>query len=88
MVIAGPYVRVRNPLLAGIVLALAGTALAMASWDLAAVVVCFWTAAHLWVVRIEEPRLAARFGAAYAAYLHHVPRWLPHRTGPPVSDGD
>jgi protein-S-isoprenylcysteine O-methyltransferase Ste14 len=88
MVVAGPYVRVRNPLLAGIVLALAGTALALASWGLAAGVLCVWAAAHVWVVRIEEPRLAERFGAAYTAYRDHVPRWLPRCGRPAAGDGE
>ena len=26
---------------------------------------------------VEEQRLAARFGAAYAEYLRRVPRWVP-----------
>lgn len=34
---------------------------------------------HLYVVRVEEPRLVERFGADYAAYARRVPRWLPRR---------
>ena len=66
-VLAGPYLRVRNPLLAGVLLACAGVALALA---------CA-LGGHLWVVGIEEPRLETRFGRAYAEYLRRVPRWLP-----------
>jgi protein-S-isoprenylcysteine O-methyltransferase Ste14 len=33
------------------------------------------------VVRVEEPELAARFGAAYTEYLRRVPRWVPRRRG-------
>ena len=79
-VVAGPYLRVRNPLFAGVVLALAGGALALASWWLAAVAATALVIAHLWVVRVEEPTLRARFGAAYAEYLRCVPRWLPSRS--------
>jgi protein-S-isoprenylcysteine O-methyltransferase Ste14 len=78
LVIAGPYTRVRNPLLLGVLLALAGVALAMGSaalWIGAAVVS---VAAHVWVVRFEEPHLQARFGEAYREYLARVPRWVPH----------
>jgi protein-S-isoprenylcysteine O-methyltransferase Ste14 len=32
-------------------------------------------------VRVEEPRLRARSGAAYAEYLRRVPRWLPLADG-------
>lgn len=78
-VIAGPYRRVRNPLYAGLVLALAGIALARGSVLLVTLAVLAAAAAHAWVVRVEEPRLGERFGAAYAAYLRSVPRWVPGR---------
>src|SRR4029077_7067771 len=76
-VLAGPYLRARNPLYAGLVLALGGAALAAASWTLALVALAAGVGAHLWVVRVEEPRLLARFGAAYAEYVRRVPRWVP-----------
>ena len=76
-VLAGPYLRTRNPLYAGLVLALGGGALAAASWGLALGALVAGVGAHLWVVRVEEPRLQARFGAAYAEYLRRVPRWMP-----------
>ena len=76
-VLAGPYLRMRNPLYAGVVLGLSGTALAAGSWLLALTAGATALIAHAWVVRIEEPRLAARFGAAYAEYLRRVPRWVP-----------
>jgi protein-S-isoprenylcysteine O-methyltransferase Ste14 len=78
-VLAGPYLRTRNPLYAGLVLALGGAALAATSWPVAAAALAAAILAHVWVVRVEEPRLAARFGAAYAEYLRRVPRWLPAR---------
>ncbi len=84
-VIAGPYRRVRNPLLAGLVLAAIGMALATRSIELVVGAAIAAAVAHLWVVRIEEPRLAARFGDAYAAYRRCVPRWVPvgsTRAGP------
>jgi protein-S-isoprenylcysteine O-methyltransferase Ste14 len=77
LVLAGPYRHVRNPLLGGLVLASAGAALAARSRLVAAATLVAWFLAHLWVVRIEEPRLRSRFGAAYAEYLRCVPRWLP-----------
>lgn len=77
LVIAGPYVRVRNPLLAGLILALAGSAIACPSAAGVALVLAAGGAAHLWVVRVEEPRLRERFGEAYVAYLDSVPRWVP-----------
>ena len=32
--------------------------------------------AELYLVKIEEPQLAERFGAEYEQYCHRVPRWL------------
>jgi protein-S-isoprenylcysteine O-methyltransferase Ste14 len=80
LMIAGPYVRMRNPLLAGVVLALAGVAWWRESAWLLLLAAVAAGAAHWWVTRIEEPRLRRRFGAAYEAYLRRVPRWIPRRT--------
>jgi protein-S-isoprenylcysteine O-methyltransferase Ste14 len=76
-ILAGPYLRMRNPLLAGVLLALFGAAMATSSWWLAGAAVAAAVSAHAWVVLVEEPRLQARFGPAYAEYLRRVPRWLP-----------
>lgn len=82
LVIAGPYVRVRNPMLGGLVVAAAGLAIAAGSAGLALGAVAGAALAHLWVTRVEEPRLRARFGRAYEAYLASVPRWIPVRRVP------
>lgn len=76
-VLAGPYLRTRNPVLLGTVLALLGGTLAEGSARLAIATLLAAVAAHVWVVRIEEPRLRARFGAAYEEYCRRIPRWLP-----------
>jgi protein-S-isoprenylcysteine O-methyltransferase Ste14 len=76
-VIAGPYRRMRNPLLAGALVAATGAAIASGSTTLAGACVVLALAAHVFVVRVEEPRLAARFGEAYRVYLRTVPRWVP-----------
>ena len=78
-ILAGPYLRLRNPLLGGVVLGLVGVALATRSWSVATVALVAALGAHRWVTRVEEPRLAARFGVAYAEYLRRVRRWLPRR---------
>ncbi len=36
-------------------------------------------AVHTFVVRYEEPKLRALFGAEYDAYAAQVDRWLPRR---------
>lgn len=76
-VLAGPYLRIRNPLLAGSVLAMVGWALAAGSGRLSVAALLGAGAAHLWVVRVEEPRLHARFGAVYEEYCRRIPRWVP-----------
>ena len=78
-VIAGPYTRLRNPLLLGVLVALVGVALALQSIALGVAAVAAAVAAHVWVVRVEEPRLQTRFGEAYREYLACVPRWMPRR---------
>lgn len=75
--IAGPYTRVRNPLLVGLLLVLVGMALATESSGLLLGAVVAAVVAQAWVVRIEEPRLRARFGEAYREYVVRVPRWVP-----------
>lgn len=82
LVIAGPYVRVRNPLFAGVVLAFLGAALWWDSTVLALAAAAGAAAAHWWVVHVEEPELVRRFDGAYEVYRRRVPRWIPHRPGP------
>jgi protein-S-isoprenylcysteine O-methyltransferase Ste14 len=79
LVMAGPYRRLRNPLLLGVVVAALGLACAANSLLLTGAVGLGALVAHLWVVCFEEGRLRERFGPTYDAYQHHVPRWLPHR---------
>jgi protein-S-isoprenylcysteine O-methyltransferase Ste14 len=76
-VIAGPYLRLRNPLYAGVVLAVMGFAFWRESAPLLLVAAVTAAVAHWGVVHVEEPALRRRFGAAFEAYLHAVPRWLP-----------
>ena len=76
-VLAGPYLRMRNPVLVGSVLVLLGWTLAAGSARLAIATLLGAVAAHVWVVQVEEPRLRARFGAAYEEYCRRIPRWLP-----------
>jgi protein-S-isoprenylcysteine O-methyltransferase Ste14 len=77
----------RNPLYAGLVVALGGLAATVGSWRLLGAAAIALASAHVWVVAIEEPRLVARFGDAYVAYLRRVPRWLPspRRPADPVT---
>jgi protein-S-isoprenylcysteine O-methyltransferase Ste14 len=79
-VLVGPYRHVRNPMISGVAMLLAGQALWSGSWMLALWLVAFVAVNHVFFVLVEEPGLVARFGDAYRTYVAHVPRWLPRRT--------
>ncbi|HEX6925123.1 MAG TPA: isoprenylcysteine carboxylmethyltransferase family protein, partial [Longimicrobiaceae bacterium] len=77
LVITGVYRHVRNPMISGVILILAGESLAFSSAALGT-----WTAVVLivnavYIPVVEEPGLARRFGEEYEAYRAHVPRWVP-----------
>ena len=76
-ILAGPYTRLRNPLFLGLIIALLGIALTIRSITLCLAALVAAVAAHVWVTRVEEPRLRTRFGEAYREYLARVPRWVP-----------
>jgi protein-S-isoprenylcysteine O-methyltransferase Ste14 len=73
---AGPYRYTRNPMYAGVVLAIAGQALLFWSPSIAMYGVGMFVAFTLVVMAIEEPHLKRRFGAHYEDYMMRVPRWL------------
>lgn len=79
LVAGGGYRWLRNPMYAAYALVIAGEALALLSPWLGAYAVAFLAVAHVYVVRVEEPGLRARFGASYADYCARVPRWWPSR---------
>jgi protein-S-isoprenylcysteine O-methyltransferase Ste14 len=77
LVVGGPYRYVRNPMYVSVVAAIVGQALLLGQpWLLAyaALVAAAVAAFARWY---EEPALAARFGAEYAAYRRSVPAWRP-----------
>ena len=88
LVQSGPYRFSRNPMYLGVLLVLAGWAVAYASTALGAYAAAVAVAFHLRVVFGEEPALAKAFGEAWRAYTRLVPRWLwpprrgDHRQGP------
>ena len=75
-VIAGLYVRTRNPLFAGALLSLAGLGLWRDEPALVLLAALAFVGAH-WGHAHRGPRLTSRFGTAYRAYLRRVPRWIP-----------
>jgi len=79
LVVAGPYLFVRNPMYIGAAVALAGAALFYESWALVAYCAAFAVVTHLFVVAYEEPTLRTTFGTAYENYCERVQRWWPGR---------
>ena len=77
LVVRGPYRHVRNPMIAGVALILAGEAVAFRSWGLVILFAVFATVNAIYMPLAEEPGLRRRFGAEYADYSAHVPRWIP-----------
>lgn len=76
LVTVGPYRLSRNPMIAGVALALAGQALYHGSRWLTTWAVAFMAINHIYFLLVEEPSLRRRFGEAYCDYATRVPRWL------------
>jgi protein-S-isoprenylcysteine O-methyltransferase Ste14 len=77
LMIRGPYRRVRNPMLSGVLFLLFGEACLFESWLYAAVAAMFLMVSLVFVPLLEEPQLEARFGEDYRRYRRHVWRFLP-----------
>ena len=77
LVVRGPYRRVRNPMISGVLCVLLGEALAFGSWAVLAWFAFVFALNAVYFPLIEEPDLQQRFGADYDAYRAAVPRWLP-----------
>ncbi len=88
LVLAGPYRFVRNPMITGVVTALAGEALFFKSAPLGVWCLVFFAVSALYFPLVEEPGLRRRFGEAYRQYCAHVPRWLPRLRPWFPRDGD
>lgn len=77
LVSIGPYRYVRNPMISGVALMLAGQALFWGSWILGLWVCLFIVINHIYFVLFEEPGLERRFKEQYRVYRENVPRWIP-----------
>ena len=77
LVVRGPYRYVRNPMISGVLLVLAGESLLLLSWPHAAWTAFFLAANLAFIPFVEEPQLVRRFGAPYQEYCRHVPRVVP-----------
>jgi protein-S-isoprenylcysteine O-methyltransferase Ste14 len=77
LVVSGPYRHVRNPMITGVALILAGEAVFFRSWGIAILLAAFVAINAIYFRAVEEPGLSRRFGEEYETYRAHVPRWLP-----------
>lgn len=77
LVVRGPYRFVRNPMISGVVLVLAGEAMLLASRPHAVWAVVFVVINLTYIPLLEEPVLRLRFGEPYREYCRHVPRLFP-----------
>jgi protein-S-isoprenylcysteine O-methyltransferase Ste14 len=80
MVVAGMYRHVRNPMITGVILLIAGEALLLRSASVARWAATFALVNAVYIPLLEEPGLERRFGEAYRVYRRHVPRWIPRAT--------
>jgi len=78
LIVTGPYVWMRNPMVTGVFTSLFGLGFILHSMS----IVMIWTPIYILVhvielKKIEEPELARRFGAAYEEYRRSVPMFIP-----------
>lgn len=81
LVLHGPYRHVRNPMISGVSVILAGEAALFWSPGLALWLLGVVAVNAVYIPFVEEPGLRRRFGEPYDRYRANVPRWLP-RTRP------
>jgi protein-S-isoprenylcysteine O-methyltransferase Ste14 len=80
LVVTGFNRYLRNPMYAGLTVALLGQALLFGQPGLVGYAAIFWSVTAAFVYRYEEPTLRRQFGAEYEAYRREVPAWWPRRT--------
>jgi len=77
LVVSGAYAYVRNPMLIGVLMFLAGEALLLSSRPIGLWAALFFALNTAYFIFFEEPALERRFGDDYRLYKQHVRRWLP-----------
>ena len=78
LIVTGPYLWMRNPMVTGVFMCLFGLGFALHSIS----TVVLWTPAYILLHTIElkmveEPELERRFGESYSEYKRKVPMFLP-----------
>jgi protein-S-isoprenylcysteine O-methyltransferase Ste14 len=80
LVVGGLYRFVRNPMYVAVVVIILGQAAILARPVLLVYAAIFWAVVASFVRFYEEPTLAERYGAQYAAYRRAVRAWWPRLT--------
>lgn len=80
LVLAGPYGHLRNPMIAAVLVVLAGEAALFGSPPLLIWLGVLFVISCISIRAREEPELVRRFGEDYLAYKRNVPRFLPRRS--------
>ena len=75
LVIRGPYIYMRNPMMVAVCLVLSGEAVLFASALLGLWFLFFFGLCLVLIPLWEEPDLENRFGESYREYKQKVPRW-------------
>ena len=80
LVVTGPYSRVRNPMLSGVIMMIMGESIVFSSLGVFIWGAAFFAINTLYFIYSEEPGLEKRFGNEYSNYKKNVPRWIPRIT--------
>ncbi len=78
LIVAGPYVWMRDPMVTGVFTDLFGIGLILHSSSIVFIWTPLYILAHvIELKKVEEPELELRFGAADAEYKQRVPMFIP-----------
>jgi len=78
LIVTGPYLWVRNPMVTGVFACLFGIGFMLNSISIVAIWTPLYIIAHaIELKKVEEPELEQRFGASYVDYKREVPMFIP-----------
>ena len=77
LVVQGPYIYIRNPMMVGVWLVLSGEAILFGSIPIGLWFLLFLGSCLILIPLWEEPDLEKRLGESYKHYKQKVPRWIP-----------